>query len=358
MLVELEAEGFRNLEPLQWNCEAGAHLIVGSNGMGKTSLLEAIYLLATTRSFRTPQLAECCRHDREMFSLAGEVEQGGRSRLELSWSRAGSRRRLNGSKSSLAEHLAPLPVVCWTTESSEILSGPPEERRRFLDRGVLGIRPPSIHAFARYRRTLAEKKKLLTGSSGPIEPWNRLLAEAAAEISRLRASYVERLGVAFAEILRECELGLPTVNLDYRPSPSRALDGVDAIEEHLAAQLNRERALGRPLAGPQRDELEIRWSRHRVRRLASAGERKALGLALLAAQGRLLSEQGRSPIYLLDDADTELDPERLTSIWRAFASSGQLLATSNRPRVWRHLSLDHHWICQHGQLRPGLSPEL
>jgi DNA replication and repair protein RecF len=111
----------------------------------------------------------------------------------------------------------------------------------------------------------------------------------------------------------------------------------------------------RPLVGPHRDDLEIRWSEHRIRRVASAGERKALGLALIAAQGRILAEKGRSPIYLLDDADTELDQERLAAIWQAFAPAKQLIATSNRPQIWSHLGIDRHWHCQAGELRVASS---
>lgn len=117
------------------------------------------------------------------------------------------------------------------------------------------------------------------------------------------------------------------------------LQGSAAIEEELRSVAGRERAQQQVLVGPHRDELAIRWGGHEVRRVASAGERKALGLLLLAAQGRILASGGRLPVYLLDDVDTELDRRRLESLWRVFGTSGQLFATSNRPQIWDRIQV-------------------
>ncbi len=119
------------------------------------------------------------------------------------------------------------------------------------------------------------------------------------------------------------------------------------------AASKRERLLQQPILGPHRDDLSIRWDGYELRRVASAGERKALGLALLAAHGRILADVGRDPVYLLDDADTELDQDRLTALWGMFSSAGQLFATSNRPEVWKRIRVDHPWRCEAGSLLEG-----
>ncbi len=115
----------------------------------------------------------------------------------------------------------------------------------------------------------------------------------------------------------------------------------------------RERALQQPILGPHRDDLSIRWHGHELRRVASAGERKALGLALLGAHGRVLAEVGRDPVYLLDDVDTELDHDRLAALWRVFGAARQLFATSNRPKVWEEAEIDNRWRCEDGRLLAG-----
>ena len=356
MLVQLDARDFRNIESLSWRLDGGTHLILGENGAGKTSLLEAIYLLATTRSFRTSQLADCQRHGQPAFELGGEVESDLRARLELSFADKKVQRRVNGHRGSLAEHLSVLPVICWTSEQGEVIGGGPGHRRRFLDRGVLGLRPAALEIMSRYRQTLSEKRRLLMDRGRGLEVWNQLLAETAAEWVRLRAEYVERLAVVVSGLFDECGLDLPRVELRYRCSPRAAIDGVDALLRELEAVAPRERAQRRALIGPHRDELEIRWTDQSVRRTASAGERKALGLLLLAAQGRILASHQKQPLYLLDDIDTELDERRLSTLWKVFRTEGQIIATSNRSAVWTRIELDRFWQCRNGQIEAGPPP--
>lgn len=350
MLAELEARGFRNLMPVALEMGAGAHLILGENGAGKTSLLEAIYLLATTRSFRAAQLSDCCRHGADSFYLRAEVSDPRRARLEISCSEGKRARAVNGKRSSLAEHLSVLPVVLWTAADGEILTGAPDGRRRLLDRGVVGLHPATLGIIARYREALAEKRHLLSRGIGEVAPWNRVLAGAAAELIRRRAAYAEKLATALDQVLQECSLGLARVELRYRPSPRRGLEGVETIENEMEAARDRELHRRQPLVGPHRDDLEVSWDGHELRRVASAGERKAFGLALLAAHARVLTEAGRAPIFLLDDADTELDRRRLEALWRAFLPVRQLFATSNRSQVWEGIAIDHHWRCEQGKI--------
>ena len=350
MLVRLEARRFRNLASQEQSFAPGTHLVLGANGVGKTSLLEAIYLLATTRSFRTARIADCCRHGVSDYQLIGEVDTDRRARLGLDWRDGQRLRTVNGRQIGLAEHLAILPVVSWTSADSEVLVGPPLARRRFLDRGVLGLRPSAIDTLSRYRQALQEKRKLLQSGGQELETWNQVLAAAASDLVVLRLAYVDLLRDALARILDECRLGLGAIEVQYRGSLRRGLDGPEAILEELMAVSDRERLLKQPILGPHRDDLSIHWDGHDLRRVASAGERKALGLAVLAAHGRVIAQAGRDPVYLLDDADTELDQDRLTALWSAFTSARQLFATSNRPHVWEWAQIEHRWRCEEGRL--------
>ncbi len=356
MLVRLEARDFRNLAPLSWELPAGSHLILGQNGAGKTSLLEAVYLLATTRSFRTSLLTDCRHHDSSSLVVRGEVEDGRRVQLEVQLSGKESQRRLNGqllgAQVSLADYLAVLPVISWSTQQGQVLSGGPGERRRFLDRGILGSQPKALAVLTRYRQTLRAKRQLLLTGGNGISAWNELLAESGAELIRLRAAYVAELTAAAREIAEQHPLGFQ-VMLRYHCSPRNGEEGSAAIFAELSRSEDKERKAGQPLLGPHRDELEILWSDHPLRRVASAGERKALGLILLLAQGGVLKKVGRQPLYLLDDLDSELDSERLAVLWRAFRQAEQTLVSSNRAEVWQALALDHRWHCTAGRLLPG-----
>lgn len=357
MLLTLESRSFRNLEPLTFRPGAGPHLLLGDNGAGKTSLLEAIYVLATTKSFRTSQISDCARHGAGYFHLQGEVERpsGARARLEVGWradgAGSGSRQRsVNGNDTPLADHLEILSVVAWTADDAEVLTGAPALRRRFLDRGVVSTRPGAIAALTRYRRTLQQKRDLLAapGRAGDAElaSWNGVLAAAAAEVLTLRAAYVERLAGRLEEVLEQAALSFPAVELRYRPSPGVEPDALadrrsaeDAVLRRLERAAGGERRRGMPLVGPHRDDLEILWGGHPVKATVSAGERKALSLLLTAAHGRALAAADREPTFLLDDLDAELAEGTLARVWTVFTDARQLLATSNRPAVWRGIDV-------------------
>jgi DNA replication and repair protein RecF len=368
VLSHFTARGFRNLQPLDFAPAAGSHLLLGGNGAGKTSLLEAIYVLATTRSFRAAQIADCVSHGASEMALWGEVDAGRRAALAVSVLGGVRQRSVNGKPTSLTEHLSVLPVVAWAAVEAGVLVGAPGERRRFMDRGVVATRPAALEVLGRYREALRQKRDLLAREAAGIEIWNELLATTAAEVVRLRAAYVDALRIELAAVLADVAAGrepgdpaalglpLPLVELRYRPSPPQGLEGAAAIAAVLDRAAERERRRRQPLLGPQRDELEILWDGHEVRRVASAGERKALSLLLLAAHGRVVEAAGRHPVYLLDDADAELSPATVAAVWSIFArrvaaSGGQMFASSNRPQAWLTLEVGTLWEVDKGHLR-------
>jgi DNA replication and repair protein RecF len=417
VLSHFTARGFRNLQPLDLAPSPGSHLLLGGNGAGKTSLLEAIYVLATTRSFRAGQVVDCVAHGANELELWGEVETDRRAALAVSVREGVRQRSVNGKPTSLADHLAVLPVVAWAAVETGVLVGAPGARRRFMDRGVVATRPAALETLGRYREALRQKRELLARNGTGIEIWNELLAATAAEVIRLRAAYVDALRVELATVLAEvgevreitagagaeaaasavplpgvpaaeallfgtgnvgaaagiaspgshlgghpgsypaaaAGLRLADIELRYQPSPPQGLEGAAAIAAVLDKAVERERRRQQPLLGPQRDELEILWNGHELRRVASAGERKALSLLMLAAHGRVVEAAGRQPIYLLDDADAELAPPSVAAVWSVFANrvaatGGQLFASSNRPQVWLTLDVDTLWQMEKGVL--------
>ncbi len=352
MIQRFVCRDFRNLERIEWRPASGRQLVVGSNGTGKTSLLEALYLLATTRSFRGARPAECSRRGAPGFYLEAEVAGGRGARLGLGWTPgSGVERRVNGKAASLAEHLEVLPVVAWSEADGELLDGPPRLRRRLMDQGLVAERPATLELLARYRRALDQKRRLLTDGGGGLAAWNQLLSQAAAELSAHRRRYVDRLAAELDAVLAGGGLELGRVELRYRPSPE--LPAGSSSAELLAAlerSRGEERRQRRPLVGPHRDDLEMRWRGEGLRRQASAGEKKLLGLALTAARGRLMAGAGRPPVYLLDDADGDLDRARLAAAWRLFEGAGQVIASSHRPEAWRELAGGARWRLEGGRL--------
>lgn len=308
--------------------------------------------MATTRSFRASQIVDCVRHGSASFRVHAEVETDRRSSLEVVWTEGRRERLLNGKVGPLAEHLAALPVVAWTSAEAEVLVGAPKARRRFLDRGIVASRPAALELLGRYREALRQKRELLLQGGAGIEIWNEMLASLAADMIRLRHDYVESLRGTLLAVVEESGLPFPPIDLRYRSSPAAGLDGAASIAESLEAVAEKERRRQLPLLGPHRDELEILWGGHDIRRVASAGERKALSLLLLAAHGRSVEAAGRSPVYLLDDADAELAPPTHSAVWKVFqgVESRQILASSNRPQVWLTLDVGKVWEMEKGKL--------
>ncbi len=356
MLVRLETSNFRNLADFDLSLGPGTHLFLGPNGAGKSSVLEAVYFLATTRSFRARQISDCVRHGADGLKVEGEVDHEFRSTLTTGLLGEKKIRAVNHKATSLSDHLSVLPVISWATGDSEILTGMPVLRRRLLDRGVLGMKPSSLAVLERFRRALNQKREILlrTGSTATDEllAWNGVLAGIIRELAELRNQFLLKLRSHLDSVLTELDLSIPRIDITYRPSPASALEGEKEIFTSLERIADREIRRGAPLIGSQRDELEIRWGGREIRSVASAGERKALGLAILAAQGRVLSAAGREPLVLLDDADAELATPTLGAVWRTFAAASQVFATSSRPQAWLTLSVNHVWQVKKGAISP------
>ncbi len=395
----LRTRAFRSLRDIEWDVDPGFHLLLGGTGEGKTSVLEAVYLAATTRSFRTSQLVDCLSFDSQesrtpaggpedaedvsisesspdsLEELAdGRVEHGSddrsaerasafevivdvtgaqRCRLSVRWERRGGlERRVNDARTSLSDHLARLPVLSWASRDLEVMVGAPELRRQMLDRVVLGCRPHKLSVLSTYRRSLDHKRKLLFSPHQPpevFESWNRVLAEAAVELIELRSSVASAIDRALSEVVSESDLGKGPIALTYEPN----LDpegGVEGAMETLQEALGRERQRSRALVGPHRDRIEITMGGIPLGRVASAGERKAIGLLLSVAQAKVLQSCGRSPVLLVDDADVEMDKRTLDRVFPQLLGAPQLFATSNRPEAWDGVPRDFTWKVAQGRL--------
>jgi len=351
VLTRLTLANFRNLDDTIWEPGPGPQLILGPNGAGKTSLLESVYIVATTRSFRTPRLSECSTHGSSDFLIRAEVDRNRRSRLSVGLAETGMHRSVNEAGTSLLGHLRVQPVVAWTATEASLLTGAPEGRRRFIDQGIVSARPAALDVLARYRRALAQKRELLAGHEPGLRAWNEVLAREASALMELRREYLFKLCEQLTGVISDLDLELPSIHLRYRPSIHGDTES-GAVFEELEKVREQERSEARPLLGPHRDEVEIRWGRHPIKSVGSAGERKVLGLLISAARGRVLAAADREPIYLLDDADSELDAERLEAVWSLFRGSGQVFVSSNRPRAWAVDSKTTRWVLKAGSINP------
>ena len=207
LLESLEVHNFRNLSGnISWS--PGLNLIFGDNGQGKTNWLEAIYLLATTKSFRTQRPQEAIRFDESLAIVRGVVARSSEVQRELQVAIQGSTKTLsiNGKREVVARYLGQLHTVAFTANELEVVRGGPDARRKFLDRGVVSLHHTYVQTLADYQRVIRQKNRLLQDAadaelsvaetSARLEPWNEQLVGLSAEIHRARTDYVGRLNEA------------------------------------------------------------------------------------------------------------------------------------------------------------------
>ena len=203
-LESVEAQNFRNLIG-SIAFSHGLNILVGENGQGKTNWLEAIGVLASTRSFRTARLLDAVKFDSETAMVRGDVRESAEIVRELRVIIAGNTKTLlvNDKKETVNRSLGQLHAVVFNSDELEIVRGLPDSRRRFLDSGIVSLHPPFIQAFTDYNRVIKQKNALLQSArdnefalekvSDMLEPWNAQLAKLAAKIHRARIRFIERI---------------------------------------------------------------------------------------------------------------------------------------------------------------------
>ena len=359
MIQSLRTRQFRNLRDPSIDFDGRWTLLVGDNGAGKTSILEAVYLAATSKSFLSHKLIDCCQDRGETFIVDIESEQEGRHHMRLMWDReTGMERTMNGSQVDLPGYLEVQPVVAYTAREAELLDGPPAGRRRFLDGHLVSCDPASIRLLARLRTVVASKKAALVREQ-PVQPWNELLATVASELQQQRRQIVEELQDRVSSLVSQLGLGERKPQLAYIPSTPEG-DGDLATETLLdgfGRRLTEEKACQYPLWGPQRDDWRWTWGREgnrsEIRRRASRGEKKALTIALFVACCQRLIDHRREATLLVDDLDAELDAKRRLQVCELVAELPQVIATSSRPSEWRKASERATHEVKDGEVREG-----
>lgn len=327
-LRRVQVTDFRCLQSAALELDPRFTLISGPNASGKTSLLEALYVLGRGRSFRTRRLEHLIRQGTEQFVVFGEVETAERRvPLGVEGSTSGIRAKIAGAKaSSLAELALLFPVQIIDPEVHHLIEEGPSRRRRFLDWGVFHVEQSFVSHWQRYRQALKQRNAALKSGQAPavVGAWDGDLLQYGELLTRARAHYVDLLGKQAAIIGRNL-LGMELV-LSYRPGWARDQSFAEALTKSSA----HDRLNGATQVGPHRAELGIRLDGMSVKDRISRGQQKLLAASLLIAQLKLFPEDASiQPSLLLDDPAAELDDDRLAGLIREVsAHSVQLIVTT------------------------------
>lgn len=340
VLSHLELENFRCYRELRLPLPSGLTVLIGPNAQGKTAFLEALYVLASARSFRATADGDLIRWETEQARVTARARRdSGRERtLELSWKRAGRGTRkevllMNQPVAKLAELLREVPLALFTPSDLELVGGGPSGRRRYLDYLLCKLYPAYLSSLSRYQKVVRQRNELLRKRPAPgpaeLEPWDGMAASTGAAVTSRRAEIVAALDESFREFNWRLSQEDARAELVYRPSgPTDPGSYLDELSRLRSEELRR----GSSLLGPHRDELEIRLGGVELRRFGSQGQQRTAALSLRLAQAQIMGERtSEGTVILLDDCFSELDGDRQARLLESLVGYPQVFVTSATP---------------------------
>jgi DNA replication and repair protein RecF len=325
----LRIRDLRNIHDATVDLDPGLNVFFGRNAQGKTSLLEAVGLVARGRSFRTDDGPSLIR--RGAGGLLARADAGEDVALTLEVEIGPGRRefRVDGRTVLPREYQGRLEVVVYSTDRLRVARGSMRDRRLFLDRQAAALWPSYRADVAAFERVLLQRNAALESRRGDEDIWTESFVARGARLRHRRAAFATRLTRALAGGFRPRG---ERYEVHVRGGGESEEEARGALAEEVEALQARERAAGRSLAGPHRDSVDLLLDGRDVAEGASSGQARSLLLALALGSLQVYREEtGRSAVALLDDLDSELDEERAGSLCAEVARRGQALVTSAHP---------------------------
>ena len=354
-LAHLRLREFRNYARLDADFTPGFHLLLGNNAQGKTNVLEAIYLMATLRSFRGVGGAQMIRHAQTGYFVGGKAVGRAAHEIKMYWSLRERKLSLDGQPvRKLADYLGVLRVVVFCTEDLQLIRGTARARRRFIDLLLSQTHPAYLPLLQRYARALRSRNALLKQrfiDEASLEGFTHELLKLGGEIVQFRHQLAPRLSPLARLAYRRISCDAEELRLEYQPSVKKDF----AVE--LAQARARERVYRSTLVGPHRDDVQLLLNERPAAQFGSEGQKRTLAIALKMAQAEYLSGlHGSPPILLIDDVMGELDLQRrsglLPLLERAHQASGQVFMTCTEESWPGELGRElQRWQVQAGALR-------
>lgn len=371
-LTQLQIHHVRNLQHVRLDDLQSVNVLYGSNGSGKTSVLESIHLLGMARSFRGTSIKSLIAHEAQNCTVYGTTLFGHSVSSKLSGlglplgvqrNRVGEAQIKIGGRQvrSVAELAEQLPLQVITAESFGLLTGAPTTRRQFLDWGVFHVEQQFFGQWQRFQRGIKQRNNLLRRgkmADQELVVWTRDLAQTGTLINEYRKTYFLTLSSRFREIMARLAPSLGALELRYQQGWDRQLSYSEALQQGLASDLEQ----GYTHCGPHRADIRIMSEGHLAAETLSRGQQKLVVCGLKLAQGQLMAQQSRSRCtYLIDDLPSELDQKHGQLVCDVLASmDAQVFITcidqEEVQAVWpeaRALAMFH---VEHGSVQATATP--
>lgn len=305
-LQKLDIYFLRNIHKSSIAPSPGINLITGENGSGKSSLLEAIFILGRARSFRTANIKQVIQFEQSELIISGQSKQNSAQvfHLGIQFNGKGCEIRLNQENSCKSELAYSLPVLLIDPKSYLLLDGGPQIRREFIDWGVFNYQEDFLICWRKFKKVLQQRNSLLKSKQiNQLNVWNTELVEYGTIVSKYRKQYLERLEPVFFEI---CSFFLNFTNVELK-----YISGWDQTDSFLTAlnnDLSKDLRYGYTHSGPHRCDVSVLLDGRLAKNVVSRGQLKLLMLSLKLAQVKLINtEKNNSVCMLIDDLTAELD---------------------------------------------------
>ncbi len=344
----LRLQDLRNYGSAEFRPAPGTTLVVGDNGSGKSSLLEAAGMFSTLSSPRASSMKVVVREGAEEGGAKLETTDG--ADLEIRIRNARTVLRIGTSPAQAKDFLGRFRSVLFTPEDLDLIRGEPALRRRALDDLLVQLRPRYRAIRQEFERALKQRNAALRdGLQMQAELYGQPLAASAAQVLESRRDVAEKLQPAAAELYVElAEKG--SLGLIYQDtSGAGGLSGEDLVEHFsrvYTGSLAKDLERGRTTIGPHRDDLEVLMNGRQARWYASRGEQRSATLAFRFAELRLLPEA----VLLLDDVLSELDPERRRRVFETTAGVQTVVTTTDADAVPAAAKVESVWRVAEGVL--------
>lgn len=351
----LSLRNYRNYASVDLATDHRVNVFIGQNAQGKTNLLEAVYMIALTKSHRTSKDKELIRWNEDHAALAASITRKyGECRLQLDVTNQGKKAKINGlEQRKLSEYVGTLNVVLFAPEDLEIVKGSPGVRRRFLDMEIAQVHPSYLHSLSQYHKVLMQRNNFLKsgnaskpGSEPLLAVWNEQLAGFGSKIMRRRQSFIAKLQTWAESIHGGITGGAERLDIGYLPSVDMNGEEEETVLfERFMIKLTQtkeqELRRGATMVGPHRDDLSFRINGKDAYSFGSQGQQRTTALSLKLAEIELMHEEtGEYPVLLLDDVLSELDKHRQTQLIETFRSKVQTFITTTGVEGIRMESLD------------------
>jgi len=301
-LDRVRIERLRNIINIDMSALAPLNIIHGANGSGKSSVIEAIHLLATGRSFRTTNPKHYIQYQRQDVLVYAESKKNRLGLNKASDNKATV--RLDGETVNQSEIARILPIQLINPENMDLLESGSKPRRQLLDWLMFHVEHEFHGLWLRYQRALKQRNALLktTSSAAELLVWEQEMANTGAQIHQIRTRVSEEWSVFFAQIIQEL-LPAQTITIEYMPG----FDIEHGLLQTLIDSRTRDKERGHSLYGIHRADLRFRTAHGTAEQTLSRGQKKLLILALKLSQMKMLYAKGCASVVLLDDMTAELD---------------------------------------------------